>query len=215
MMVSGTDKRTYSVTREVGCVSFTLLKIVNFTKICLLYLQVVNGLTPDGRAIMYLAREEAKQYHDNFGIKIPGHILAERIAGFVQMSTIYYGKRPFGSSIIMAAHDIMKGPTLWMIEPSGACYQYYGCASGRGRQLARNEIEKTKFREMTVQEALPKAAKLLLKAQDEMKEKKQELEISILSEANGWVNKVLDRQTTDALCTAALAEIENEDDNMT
>ena len=67
-----------------------------------------------------------------------------------------------------------------MIEPSGACYQYYGCASGRGKQLARNEIEKGKFREMTVQEALPKVAKLLLKAQDEMKEKKQELELSIL-----------------------------------
>jgi len=66
------------------------------------------------------------------------------------MSTIYNGKRPFGSSMVMAAHDNMKGPTLWMIEPSGACYQYYGCASGRGRQLARNEIEKSNFREMTV-----------------------------------------------------------------
>ena len=37
-----------------------------------------------------------------------------------------------------------------MIEPNGANYQYYGCASGRGKQLARNEIEKGKFREMTV-----------------------------------------------------------------
>ena len=32
-----------------------------------------------------------------------------------------------------------------MVEPSGNCYQYYGCAQGRGKQLARNEIEKTKF----------------------------------------------------------------------
>ena len=57
-------------------------------------------------------------------------------------------------------------------------------------------------------------AKLLLKAQDEMKEKKQELELSVLCEGNNWVNKILDRATTDALCQAALAEIENEDDNM-
>jgi len=42
MMVSGTDKRAYSISREVGC--------------------VVNGLTPDGRALMYRGREEAKQY---------------------------------------------------------------------------------------------------------------------------------------------------------
>ena len=47
-----------------------------------------------------------------------------------------------------------------------------------------------------------------------MKEKKQELELSVLTEGNGWVNKVLDRQTTDALCAAALAEIEAEDDQM-
>ena len=52
MMVSGTDKRVYSVSREMGC--------------------VVNGLVPDGRALMFRAREEAKQYQDNFGIKIPG-----------------------------------------------------------------------------------------------------------------------------------------------
>ena len=101
-----------------------------------------------------------------------------------------------------------------MVEPSGACYQYYGCAAGRGRQMARNEIEKGNFREMTVQAALPRVAKLLLQSQEEMKEKKQELELSVLTEGNGWVNKVLDRQTTDALCAAALAEIEADDDQM-
>ena len=59
-----------------------------------------------------------------------------------------------------------------MVEPSGACFQYYGCASGRGKQMARNEIEKTKFRDMTVEEAIPKIAKILLKCQEEMKDKK-------------------------------------------
>ena len=47
-----------------------------------------------------------------------------------------------------------------------------------------------------------------------MKEKKQELELSVLTEGNNWVNKILDRPTTDALCQAALAEIENDDEAM-
>ena len=47
-----------------------------------------------------------------------------------------------------------------------------------------------------------------------MKEKKQELELSVLTEGNNWVNKILDRPTTNALCQAALAEIENDDDAM-
>lgn len=163
---------------------------------------------------MFRGREEAKQYHDNFGIKIPGQIIAERLANVAQMNTLYSSQRPYGSAVILASHDIMKGPTLWMIEPSGSCFQYYGCAAGRGRQLARNEIEKGNFRELTVDQALPRVAKLLLKSQDEMKEKKQELELSVLTAGNNWVNRILDRQSTDALCAAALAEIENEDENM-
>ena len=163
---------------------------------------------------MYRGREEAKQYQDNFGIKIPGQVIAERLANVCQMNTVYSYQRPYGSALVIAAYDIMKGPTLWMVEPSGTCFQYYGCAAGRGRQLARNEIEKTNFRELTVEEALPQVAKLLLKSQDEMKEKKQELELSVLTEANNWVNKILDRTTTDALCQQALDEIENEDDQM-
>ena len=50
---------------------------------------------------------------------------------------------------------------------------------------------------MTVEEALPKVAKVLLKSQDEMREKKQELELSILSEGTKQCFKVMDRATTD------------------
>lgn len=49
--------------------------------------------------------------------------------------------------------------------------------------MARNEIEKIKFREMTVEEAMPKVATILLKCQEEMKDKKQELELSMISES--------------------------------
>lgn len=52
MMLSGTDKRIASVTKQIG--------------------SVYNGLTPDGRALMYRGREEAAQYQQMFGVKIPG-----------------------------------------------------------------------------------------------------------------------------------------------
>ena len=63
---------------------------------------------------------------------------------------------------MLATHDTIKGFGLFMIEPSGACYEYYGCASGRGKQLARNEIEKKNFKDLTVQEGLHLIAKILL-----------------------------------------------------
>lgn len=194
MMVSGTDRRTFNITKSVGC--------------------VVNGMVPDGKALMYRGRQEAKQYEDQFGIKVPGKILADRLALYNHAHTMYSSMRPIGSSIVIASHDPVCGPTLWMIEPSGSCYQYYGCASGRGKQLVRNEIEKGFFREKTVEEALPEVAKMLLKAQDEVREKKQELELSVLSEQNGWNHKILDRKTTDAITLAALQAIDNEDAEM-
>ena len=45
--------------------------------------------------------------------------------------------------------------------------------------MARNEIEKVKFQEKTVEESLPLIAKILLKCQEEMKDKK-----------NSWCDKM-------------------------
>jgi len=48
-----------------------------------------------------------------------------------------------------------------------------------------------------------------------MKEKKQELELSVLQEQNGkWSHKILDRAVTDQLCNDALEEIDKEDQEM-
>ena len=152
MMIAGTDKRLYSIALDCG--------------------GIVNGLTPDGRAMIQKAREECKQYKDQFHVKIPGKTLADRMALKFQMSTIYANYRPYGTSMIFGINDMFNGTQLYMVEPSGACFQYYGCASGRGKQMARNEIEKTNFREKTVEESLPLIAKILLKCQEEMKDKK-------------------------------------------
>ncbi len=113
MMVSGTDKRTYSVTKSIG--------------------SVFNGIAPDGRCVMFRARDECEQYEKNFGIKTPGAVLAERLSLFFHQKTMSNGQRPYGTSLILATHDLMRGPALWMIEPSGQMFQYYGCATGRGK----------------------------------------------------------------------------------
>lgn len=136
--------------------------------------------------------------------------MADRLGMRAQVSTVYASYRPFGTSVILANHDSIKGFGLYMIEPSGQSYEYYGCASGRGKQLARNEIEKKNFRELTVSEALPLIAKILLKSQEEMKEKKQEIELSIISEDTNFQHRILDRTIVDDLTAKALEEIEQE-----
>lgn len=102
MMIPGTDKRLYSVSMNCG--------------------GIINGLTPDGRAVIQKAREECVQYKDQFHVKIPGATLADRMALKFQMSTIYANYRPIGTSLIFGINDIFKGTQLYMIEPSGACF---------------------------------------------------------------------------------------------
>jgi 20S proteasome subunit alpha 7 len=102
MLLAGTDKRLYSINLNTG--------------------GVVNGITPDGRSMIQRAREEVSQYETMFGIKCPGAILADRIAMKFQMNTIYSSYRPFGTSLIFANHDMMKGFQLYMVEPSGTCF---------------------------------------------------------------------------------------------
>jgi 20S proteasome alpha/beta subunit len=67
---------------------------------------------------------------------------------------------------------------------------------------------------LTVEEALPKIAKILLKAQEEMKDKKQELELSYISVGSGYKHKVMERKEIDVLTEAALKEIKGEDAEM-
>jgi hypothetical protein len=61
---------------------------------------------------------------------------------------------------------------------------------------------------------MPKVAKMLLKAQDEAREKKQELELSVLSAETNWTSRIVDRRQADAITAQALGEIENEDEEM-
>ena len=67
---------------------------------------------------------------------------------------------------------------------------------------------------MTIEEALPKVAVILLKAQEEMKDKKQELELSYISESTGFKHKILGREAVDALTEQGKREIAGEDVEM-
>lgn len=84
--------------------------------------------------------------------------------------------RPFGISTILGAVD-KDGPSLYVVEPSGIffvssslsspkafkCifYQgYNGAAVGKGRQLAKTELEKLNLRELTTREAVYEATRM-------------------------------------------------------
>mmetsp|Transcript_36135 Transcript_36135/g.80415 ORF Transcript_36135/g.80415 Transcript_36135/m.80415 type:complete len:250 (-) Transcript_36135:623-1372(-) len=146
LLVEGSNRRIYNVDKHAGA--------------------AVAGLSPDGRIIIGRASDESANYKRFYGEHIPGHVLCERVASYVHLFNLYWAFRPFGSTILLATYD-QNGPQLHVVDPSGTSYRYYGAAVGKGRQAARNEIEKLKLGEMTCREAVMEVVKILHKVHDE------------------------------------------------
>jgi len=101
------------------------------------------------------------------------------------MYTLYSSVRPFGISTILGAVD-KNGPALYVVEPSGVFFGYHGAAVGKGRQLAKTELEKLKLSELTAREAVIEAARIIYLVHEDAKEKEFELEMSWIGpETNG------------------------------
>lgn len=91
------------------------------------------------------------------------------------MYTLYSSVRPFGVSTILGGVD-KTGPNLYVVEPSGVFFVrhctpslqalpdvtqgYHGAAVGKGRQLAKAELEKLKLAELSTREAVFEAARM-------------------------------------------------------
>lgn len=166
LLVPGSNRRIYNVAPHIGIVS--------------------AGLIADGKHLATRARSEAVSHLDNYRFPAPVKTLADRVAYYVQAYTLYSSVRPFGVSAIIAGLDDTKGPQIYMIEPSGVFWGYNGCAVGKGRQLAKTEIEKLDLDNLTQKEAVEEAAKIIFKVHDDAKDKEFELELSWCGpESNG------------------------------
>jgi len=194
MLEPGTNRRIHTVDKHVGL--------------------AVAGLVADGRQLVKRGQAEAHNYRGFYGDSIPSKVLCERLSSFVQMYTLYGSVRPFGCSILLGAVD-KKGPQLFMIDPSGTSWGYYGCAIGKGSRVAKTEIEKLNLAEMTVREAAKEAAKIIYMVHDDVKDKAFELELSwVCAESNNehtFVPKDL-QEEVEKLAKAALEEEGMEED---
>ncbi|TPX39775.1 hypothetical protein SeMB42_g04771 [Synchytrium endobioticum] len=170
-----------------------------------------SGLWADGRAIANKTREETANYREMYKEPIPGKAIADRLAQHVQAYTLYSSVRPYGVSTILGTMD-KTGPGLYVIEPSGVYYGYYGAAVGKGKQVAKTEIEKLKLSEMTVREAVKEAARIIHTAHDDVKDKDFELEVSWVCDESKGRHQFVPRDIVEEAEGLAKAALRNEMD---
>ncbi|XP_067011517.1 proteasome subunit alpha type-3 [Anabrus simplex] len=153
----GANKRIFNIDTHVG--------------------MAVSGLISDARQIVETARTEASNYRAQYGSNIPLKYLNDRVSMYMHAYTLYSAVRPFGCSVILGSYQTDE-PVMYMIDPSGVSYGYYGCAVGKAKQAAKTEIEKLKLHDLNCKELVKEAARIIYLVHDELKDKQFELELS-------------------------------------
>ena len=141
LLVKGANRRIQSLDEHIGMAS--------------------AGLLADAKNLGNRGRDEAYNYRDTYDSPATVQILSDRLAGYVQAHTCYGSARPFGIASILAGVD-KTGPRLYCIEPSGVHYGYRACATGKGKALAKTELEKVLAKEggVTCREGVLEVARM-------------------------------------------------------
>lgn len=221
LLKPGANKRIATVDRNIGIVS--------------------SGLVPDGRHFVSRARDEAASWRKTYKGPIPTSALANRLGGYVQAYTLYSSVRPFGVTSIVGGWDSEAelnvdgqvgvgpsvgaggkakdlkagGPGLYMIEPSGLYWGYYGAATGKGRQAAKAELEKLDLAagNLSLLDGIKEAARIIYVAHEE--DKDFELEMTWISSLDGPTkgrHEEVPRELLEEAEKAAKAALEGEDE---
>lgn len=126
--------------------------------------------------------------------------------------TLYSAVRPFGVSVILASYSKENGSEMYMIEPSGSSYGYFGCATGKAKQAAKTEIEKLKLTDMDIEELVTNAGKIIYQAHDELKDKLFTMEMSWISDLTNEQHQMLPEELAQKAYKAG-ADAKRDDDS--
>ncbi|KAJ8968754.1 hypothetical protein NQ314_002127 [Rhamnusium bicolor] len=136
----GTNRRIFNIDKHIG--------------------MAFSGLIADARQIVEIARKEAANYRSQYGVSIPLKYLNDRVSMYMHAYTLYSAVRPYGCSVILASYEENE-PVMYLIDPSGVSYGYYGCATGKAKQSAKTEIEKLKLGNLSCRDIVKEAAKIV------------------------------------------------------
>lgn len=194
---TGSYKRIHTCDAHIGCAS--------------------TGFLPDARVLVQRTVEEAADWQDQYGSKIPPDVLGERLGAYVHYFTLYGGLRPFGAAAVLAGYDPdTKECSLLLMEPNGAPYKFYGVAAGKGKQAAKTELEKLNLNKepISVEDAVKQITRILLLLHREQKDAKPiEMELSWICEASGYKHVGVPKDLMKTAEEWAKEQLEEEDED--
>lgn len=121
------------------------------------------GIISDARILVERAQLKAQQYFVQYESKIDVLDVVKDLANLKQMTTQSGGLRPFGVSLIIAGVDV-KGPSLYVTDPTGIYFQYKAVAIGEHDKDVEEILKKQYKENMSIQDCLILAVNALKEA---------------------------------------------------
>jgi 20S proteasome subunit alpha 5 len=157
---------------------------------------VYSGLTADGRSLIDFARVQSQSYWFTYDESIPiksiTRIVADQMMSFAAVGddddendndNSKKMARPYGVAMLLAGVD-EKGPSLYVIDPSGTMVQYLAVAVGAGGESAMSVLQDRYAKSMTLREAEDLAIEILKQVMEAKIEAKN-VELSVIDAKNG------------------------------
>ncbi|KAF7457573.1 putative proteasome subunit alpha type [Cryptosporidium felis] len=140
----------------------------------------VAGLTADANILIAQARIDSQRYQYMYGEQQPVEQLVTQICDKKQSYTQFGGLRPFGVSFLFAGYDKHYGYQLYQSDPSGNFSGWKATAIGQNNQTATSMLKQEWNEDLTLDQALHLAAKVLTKTMDTTSPTADKFEFSIL-----------------------------------
>ncbi|CAH1252645.1 PSMA4 [Branchiostoma lanceolatum] len=145
----------------------------------------VAGITSDANVLTNELRLIAQRYILQYQEPIPCEQLVSSLCDIKQAYTQWGGKRPFGVSILYIGWDKHYGFQLYQSDPSGNYGGWKATCIGNNSAAAVSMLKQEyKMDEMTMQDALQLAIKVVSKTLDVSKLTPEKVELATLTREN-------------------------------
>jgi 20S proteasome subunit alpha 3 len=141
----------------------------------------VAGIMADANILINTARLQAQRYTLAYQEPMPVEQLVQSLCDTKQGYTQYGGLRPFGVSFLFAGHDSNFGFQLYMSDPSGNYGGWKAGAIGANNQAAQSMLKQDYKDDITREEAVQLALKVLSKTMDSTTLSAEKLELAEVS----------------------------------
>ncbi|OMH85269.1 Proteasome subunit alpha type-4 [Zancudomyces culisetae] len=172
------------------------------------------GITSDANLLINEGRVVSQGYLMRYDDLIPVENLVGRLCDIKQGYTQFGGLRPFGVSFVVAGWDPIIGFQLYQTDPAGNYSGWkatcVGENSSSAQSILKQEYKKDEDIEMSLQDAVDLACKIMVKLTDTAKLDSDNFEFATLSLVDGTPKiHQFTSSETDSLLKKHIAEKES------